>query len=150
VDPVEPDLRKIVCAVSSIRDPERFTEERGLSGPRHYDKFYKISDGRLLAALYGVYPMEVTRMRSIKSLAIIPAAIAACGIVSGCFSYHRTVDETTAPAPVVETVPAPVAVVPAPVVAAPVTTSSTTTTTTDTAPTMVERQRTTTYIPAPY
>jgi hypothetical protein len=84
-------------------------------------------------------------MRSIKSLAIIPAAIAACGIVSGCFSYHRTVDETTAPAPVVETVPAPVVVAPAPV-----TSSSTTTTTTESAPAVVERQKTTTYIPAPY
>lgn len=84
-------------------------------------------------------------MRYIKSLAIIPAAIAACGIVSGCFSYHRTVDETTAPAPVVETVPAPVVVAPAPV-----TSSSTTTTTTESAPAVVERQKTTTYIPAPY
>ena len=86
-------------------------------------------------------------MRSIKRMAIIPAAIAAVGIVAGC-SYHKTV-ETTAPAPVVETFPAPVAVVPAPVVTAPVT-SSTTTTTTDTSPTVVERQKTTTYIPAPY
>jgi hypothetical protein len=95
-----------------------------------------------------MYPMEDTRMRSIKRMAIIPAVIASCGIVAGCFSYHKTVDET--PAPVVETVPAPVAVVPAPaVVAAPVT-SSTTTTTTDTSPTVVERQKTTTYIPAPY
>jgi hypothetical protein len=92
-------------------------------------------------------------MRFIKSMAIIPAAIAACGIVSGCFSYHKTVDETaTTPAPVVETVPAPVAVVPAPVVVAPpvATSSTTTTTTTDTAPTVVERQKTTTYIPSPY
>ena len=87
-------------------------------------------------------------MRSIKRMAIIPAVFATCGLVAGCFSYHKTVDET--PAPVVETVPAPVAVVPAPaVVAAPVT-SSTTTTTTDTSPTVVERQKTTTYIPAPY
>ena len=83
-------------------------------------------------------------MRSIKRMAIIPAVIASCGIVAGCFSYHKTVDET--PPPVVETVPAPVAVVPAPVVTAPVTT----TTTTDTSPTVVERQKTTTYIPAPY
>ncbi len=54
-------------------------------------------------------------MRSIRSMVIIPAAIAACGIVAGC-SYHKTVDETTAPAPapIVETVPAPAAVVPAP------------------------------------
>ena len=85
-------------------------------------------------------------MRSIKLMAIIPVAIAAAGIVTGC-SYHKTVDETTAtPAPVVETVPAPVPVVVAP---APVT-SSTTTTTTETSPTVVERQKTTTYIPAPY
>ena len=85
-------------------------------------------------------------MRSIKRMAIIPAVIASCGIVAGCFSYHKTVDETaTTPAPVVETVPAPV------VVAPPVATSSTTTTTTtDTAPTVVQRQKTTTYIPAPY
>jgi hypothetical protein len=79
-------------------------------------------------------------------MAIIPAAIAAIGIVTGC-SYHKTVEETTAPAPaVVETVPAPAPVVVAP---APVT-SSTTTTTTETSPTVVERQKTTTYIPAPY
>jgi hypothetical protein len=84
-------------------------------------------------------------MRSIKRLAIIPAAIAACGIVSGCFSYHKSVDETQTPAPVIETTPAPVAVVPAPV-----TSSSTTTTTTDSAPAVVERQKTTTYIPTPY
>ena len=90
-------------------------------------------------------------MRFIKRMVIIPAAIAACGIMSGCFSYHRTVDETTAPAPVVETVPAPVAVAPAPVVVTPpVATSSTTTTTTTDAPAVVERQKTTTYIPAPY
>ena len=86
-------------------------------------------------------------MRSIKRMAI-PAVIATCGLVAGCFSYHKTVDETaTTPAPVVETVPAPVAVVPAPaIVTAPVTSSSTTTTTTDsTAPGVVERQKTTTY-----
>ena len=107
-----------------------------------------ILSGRLLAAIGVMYPMEDTRMRSVKRMAIIPAVIASCGIVAGCFSYHKTVDET--PAPVVETVPAPVAVVPAPVVTAPVTTSSTTTTTTGTSPTVVERQKTTTYIPAPY
>jgi hypothetical protein len=84
-------------------------------------------------------------MRFIKNLVIIPAAIAACGIVAGC-SYHKTVEETTAPAPMVETVPAPAPVVVAP---APVT-SSTTTTTTESAPAVVERQKTTTYIPAPY
>jgi hypothetical protein len=83
-------------------------------------------------------------MRSIKRMAIIPAAIAAAGIVAGC-SYHKTVDETAAtPAPIVETVPAPVVVAPAPV------TSSTTTTTTDTSPTVVERQKTTTYTTTPY
>jgi hypothetical protein len=88
-----------------------------------------------------MYPMEDTRMRSIKRLAIIPAAIAACGIVTGCFSYHKSVDETQPPTTVVE---------PAPVVAVPESTSSTTTTTTDTAPGVVERQKTTTYIPEPY
>jgi hypothetical protein len=65
-----------------------------------------------------------------KRLAIFPAAIAVCGIVSGCFSYHKTVEPTTAP--VVETVPAP-----APAV------STTTTTTSDNG--MVEKQKTTTY-----
>ncbi len=75
-------------------------------------------------------------MRSIKRLAIIPAAIAACGIVTGCFSYHKTVDSTE-PSPVVETAPPAVVTVPA-------TSSSTTTTTTD-APAVVEQQRTTTY-----
>ena len=90
-------------------------------------------------------------MRSIKRMAIFPAVIATFGLVAGC-SYHKTV-ETTAPAPVVETVPAPVAVVPAPapVVVAPApVTSSTTTTTTDTSPTVVERQKTTTYTTTPY
>jgi hypothetical protein len=69
-----------------------------------------------------------------KRLAIVPAAIAAVGIASGCFSYHKKVEET-APAPaVVETVPAP----------APATsTSTTTTTTTDNG--VVEKQKTTTY-----
>ena len=95
-------------------------------------------------------------MRSIKRLAIIPAAIATCGIVAGCFSYHRTVDETTTPSPVVETVPAPAPVVEvtppvvtAPAVVAPETESSTTTTTTEGVPGLVERQRTTTYT-SPY
>ncbi len=85
-------------------------------------------------------------MRSFKRMAIIPAALAACGIATGCISYHKTVDETQ-PA-VVEAVPAPapaLVAVPAPVVTAPVTSSSTTTTTTDTAPAVVERQKTTTY-----
>ena len=86
-------------------------------------------------------------MRFIKNMVIIPAVIVAAGIVTGC-SYHKTVEEITAPAPapIVETVPAPAPVVVAP---APVT-SSTTTTTTESAPTVVERQKTTTYIPAPY
>jgi hypothetical protein len=67
-----------------------------------------------------------------KRLAIVPAAIAAVGIFSGCFSYHKKVETT--PAPVVETVPAP----------APATSTSTTTTTsTDNG--VVERQKTTTY-----
>ena len=67
-----------------------------------------------------------------KRFAIFPAAIAAVGIVSGCFSYHKKVEET-APAPaVVETVPAPAA-----------STSTTTTTSTDNG--VVEKQRTTTY-----
>src|SRR5260370_37772893 len=98
-----------------------------------------------------MYPMEATKMRFIKNMVIIPAAIVAAGIVTGC-SYHKTVDET-APAPIVETVPAPapVAVVPTPVVVAPpVTSSSPTTTTTDTAPTVVDRLRTTTYSTTPY
>ena len=85
-------------------------------------------------------------MRSTKRLAIIPAAVAACGIVTGCFSYHKTVDDTQ-PA-VVE--PAPVAVAPAPVVVTtPETTSATTTTTTEGVPGVVERQRTTTYSTTP-
>lgn len=74
-------------------------------------------------------------MSLMKRIAIIPAAFAACGIAAGCFSYHKTVDETqTSPAPVVETAPAPV-------VAAPETSS--TTTTTDNG--LVQRQKTTTY-----
>jgi hypothetical protein len=77
-------------------------------------------------------------MSLMKRIAIIPAAVAACGIATGCFSYHKTVDETATPAPVVETAPAP-----APVVVAPPVTSSTTTTTTDNG--LVERQKTTTY-----
>jgi hypothetical protein len=78
-------------------------------------------------------------MSLMTRIAIIPAAVAACGIAAGCFSYHKTVDETSTPAPVVETAPAP-----APVVVAPPVTSSTTTTTTDNG--LVERQKTTTYI----
>ena len=75
-------------------------------------------------------------MRLISRIAIVPAVVAACGIATGCFSYHKTVDST--PAPVVETAPAPVVAVP------PATTSSTTTTTTDSNG-IVERQRTSTY-----
>ena len=78
-------------------------------------------------------------MRLMSRIAIIPAAVAACGIVTGCFSYHKTVDETT-PAPVVETAPAPVVET----VPEPVTSSSTTTTTTDNGA-VVQRQKTTTY-----
>ena len=77
-------------------------------------------------------------MSIMKRIAIIPAAVAACGIAAGCFSYHKNVDATTSPAPVVETAPAP-----APVVVAPPATSSTTTTTSDNG--LVERQKTTTY-----
>ncbi len=77
-------------------------------------------------------------MSIMKRIAIIPAAVAACGLAAGCFSYHKNVDATTSPAPVVETAPAP-----APVVVAPPATSSTTTTTTDNG--LVERQKTTTY-----
>lgn len=75
-------------------------------------------------------------MRLTSRIAIFPAVVAACGIATGCFSYHKSVDTT--PAPVVETVPAPVVAVP------PATTSSTTTTTTDSNG-IVERQKTTTY-----
>ena len=77
-------------------------------------------------------------MSIMKRIAIIPAAVAACGIAAGCFSYHKHVDETSTPAPVVGSAPAP-----APVVVAPPATSSTTTTTTDNG--LVERQKTTTY-----
>jgi len=77
-------------------------------------------------------------MRLMSRIAIISAALAACGIVTGCFSYHKTVDET--PAPVVETAPAPVVET----VPEPVSSSSTTTTTTDNGA-VVQRQKTTTY-----
>jgi hypothetical protein len=70
-----------------------------------------------------------------KRIAIVPAALAACGIATGCFSYTKHVDETQTPAPVVETVPVPVVSAPE--------TSSTTTTTTDDG--LVQRQKTTTY-----
>ena len=73
-------------------------------------------------------------------IAIIPAAVAACGIVTGCFTYHKTVEET--PAPVVQTVPEPVVAVPA-------ASSSSTTTTTDNDG-VVERQKTMTYTTPAY
>ena len=76
-------------------------------------------------------------MSIMKRIAIIPTAVAACGIAAGCFSYRKTVDQTT-PAPVMESAPAPAAVI-----VAPPATSSTTTTTTDNG--LVERQKTTTY-----
>jgi hypothetical protein len=69
-------------------------------------------------------------MKMLKRIAIIPAAVAACGIAAGCFSYHKHVDETQ-PAPIVETAPAPQQ------------SSTTTTTTSDNG--VVERQKTTTY-----
>lgn len=78
-------------------------------------------------------------MSIMKRIAIIPAAVAACGIAAGCFSYHKNVEATTSPAPVVETAPAPAPMI----VVAPPATSSTTTTTTDNG--LVERQKTTTY-----
>ncbi len=83
-------------------------------------------------------------MRLINRIAIIPAAVAACGIATGCFSYHKSVDETQSPAPVVETTPPVVETSPAVVEAVPSTSSSTTTTTTDNG--LVERQKTTTYV----
>ena len=88
-------------------------------------------------------------MLSIKRMTIIPAVIVTCGLVAGCFSYHKTVDETATTPPIVETVPAPapaVVAVPEPaVVTAPVTSSTTTTTTDSGIPGVVERQKTTTY-----
>ena len=86
-------------------------------------------------------------MRFIRSLVIIPAVVATCGLALGC-SYHKTVETQPAPATVVQPAPATV-IEPAPVVAVPPTTSSTTTTTTDSVPGVVERQRTTTYSTAP-
>jgi len=74
-----------------------------------------------------------------KRLATIPAAIAVCGITTGCFSYHKTVEAT--PASAVQTVPEPVVTVPA-------ASSSTTTTTTDNNG-RVEQRKTTTYT-SPY
>ncbi len=80
-------------------------------------------------------------MRLTNRLAKIPAVVAACGIATGCFSYHKTVEET--PAPVVQTVPEPVVTVPA-------ASSSTTTTTTTDSNGPVERQKTTIYSIPPY
>jgi hypothetical protein len=74
-------------------------------------------------------------MRILSRIAIVPVAIAACTIATGCFSYHKTVDSQ--PAPVVETAPEPV-------LTAPAISSSTTTTSTDSNG-MVERQRSSTY-----
>ena len=54
-------------------------------------------------------------MRLINRIVIIPAVVAACGMATGCFSYHKTVDATT-PAPVVETAPPVVETTPAVVV----------------------------------
>jgi len=77
-------------------------------------------------------------MSIMKRIAFIPAAVAACGIAAGCFSYHKHVDETQ-PAPVVESAPPSTTVV----TPAPAQSSSTTTTTTDDG--LVQRQKTTTY-----
>ncbi len=68
-------------------------------------------------------------MTLLNRIAYIPAVMIVCAGVTGCFSYHKTVESTPAPA-VVETAP-------------PVTTSSTTTTTSDNG--LVQRQKTTTY-----
>jgi hypothetical protein len=76
-------------------------------------------------------------MRLMSRIVIIPAVVAASGIATGCFSYHKTVDETRTSPPVVENVTPPVVTVP------PETTSTTTTTTDSNG--LVERQKTTTY-----
>ena len=76
----------------------------------------------------------------LNRIAIFPAAVAACGIVTGCFTYRKTVEET--PAAVVQTVPEPVVAVPA-------ASSSSTITTTDNDG-VVERQKTTTYTTPAY
>ncbi len=78
-------------------------------------------------------------MRLMNRIAMIPAVVAVCGIATGCFSYHKNVDETQ-PAPVVETTSPPLVET----VPEPATSSSTTTTTTDNGG-VVQRQRTTTY-----
>jgi hypothetical protein len=66
-------------------------------------------------------------MRLIRHLPFVIMTLAVGGMLTGCFSYHREVSETTTPA--VETPPA--------------TTSSTTTTTNNDG--SVERHSTTTY-----
>jgi uncharacterized lipoprotein YajG len=68
-----------------------------------------------------------------QRIAILSASIAVWGMVSGCFSYKKTV-ETTPSEPVVTTAPA-------------ATSSTTTTTTSDNG--TVEKQKTTTYAVTP-
>ena len=98
-----------------------------------------IEIGRLLAVSQLNPRRRIQEMR-LNRIAIIPTALAACGIVTGCFTYHKPVEE--APAPVVQTVPEPVVAVPA-------ASSSSTTTTTDNDG-VVERQKTTTYTTPAY
>jgi len=71
-------------------------------------------------------------MRLIHRIVTIPAVIAACAMATGCFSYHKHVDETSSPAPVVEAAPpssSTTVVTPPP--APPESSTSTTTTTTN-------------------
>ena len=68
-------------------------------------------------------------MKLLSRIAYVPAVIIVCAGVTGCFSYHKSVESTPAPA-VVETSP-------------PVSTSTTTTTSTDNG--LVQRQKTTSY-----
>jgi hypothetical protein len=70
-------------------------------------------------------------MKIFNRVAYIPAVMIVCAGVTGCFSYHKTVEPASTPA-VVETVPAPA-------------TSTSTTTTTSSDNGLVERQKTTTY-----
>jgi hypothetical protein len=68
-------------------------------------------------------------MRLIHRVVTIPAVLAACVMATGCFSYHKHVDETSSPAPVIEaTPPSSTTVVTPP----PAQSSSSTTTTTTT------------------
>ena len=69
-------------------------------------------------------------MKLFQRVAYIPAVMFVCAGVTGCFSYHKTVEPAPAPA-VVETVPSP--------------TTSSTTTTTSTDNGLVQKQKTTTY-----